>query len=225
MIRHSIWMALGLLAAGCASPQPINTSEISGGRELRPVRAGINVGSLYFARERATDDRSKPVNLERLCEVRLDRLAISPVEAAQADVDLSQNIEASGALSGIRNIFVNVGLSANFNDHFEYKLTNVVDRSISYQEAQNLFDDRAFRQDCRSWRDNISRQRWARYQILSIKTGDIVLQRKSGSGGSADIEARIATAEPKLKAALSRQYNLAVSGRGMVVAVNPIIRE
>lgn len=218
-------MAFGVLAAGCASPQPINTSDISGGRELRPVRAGITVGSLYFARERATDDRSRPVNLERLCEVRLDRLAILPVDVAQADIDLSQNIAASGALSGIQNIFVNVGLSANFSDHFEYKLTNVVDRSITYQEAQNLFDDRAFRQDCRSWRDNISRQQWARYQVLSIKTGDIVLQRKSGSGGSVDIAAKIAVAEPKLKAALSRQYNLAVNGRGMVVAVNPIIRE
>jgi hypothetical protein len=225
MIRHSIWIAFALLAAGCASPRPIDVSPDTGGRELRPVRAGINVGSLYFARERATDDRSKPVNLERLCEVRLDRLAISPVEAAQADVDLSQNIEAAGALSGIRNIFINVGLNANFNDHFEYKLTNVVDRSISYQEAQNLFKDRAFQQDCSNWRDNISRQKWARYQILSIKTGDIVLQRKSGSGGSADIDARIAVAEPKLRVALSRQYKLIVNGRGMVVAVNPIIRE
>jgi hypothetical protein len=225
MIKHSIWMAFGALAAGCATPPPVDTSPYSGGRELRPVRAGINVGSLYFAREKATNDLSTPVDLVRLCEVRLDRLAIVPVEAAQADVDLSRSLEASGALSGIQNIFVNVGLSANFSDHFEYKLTNVVDRSITYQEAQNLFDNRAFRQDCRNWRDNISRQQWARYQILSIKTGDIVLQRKAGSGASADIAAKIAVAEPKLKLALARQYNLLVNGHGMVFAVNPIIRE
>lgn len=192
---------------------------------MRPARAGINVGSLYFAREMATNDSSRPVNLERLCEIRLERHAVLPVEAAQADVDLSHKIDTTGAVSGIRNIFVNVGLSANFNDHFEYKLTNVVDRSISYQEAQTLFDDRAFRRDCKYWRQNISRENWARYQILSIKTGDIVLQRKSDSGASADIKAKIAVAEPQLKAALSRQYNLAVSGRGMVIAVNPIIRE
>ncbi|HEV7260891.1 MAG TPA: hypothetical protein VGN82_24130 [Bosea sp. (in: a-proteobacteria)] len=225
MVRRVIWTIFGLLAAGCASPQPINTSPYSGGRELRPVRAGINVGSLYFARETATNDPSRPVNLERLCEIRLDRLGIQPVEVMQGDVDLSQNIEAAGALSGIRNIFVNVGLNANFSDHFEYKLINVVDRSISYQEAQTLFNDRAFRTDCSYWRTNISRENWARYQILSIKTGDIVLQRKAGSGGSADIEARIAVAEPKLRVALSRQYRLIVNGRGMVVAVNPIIRE
>lgn len=225
MIRHSIWMAFGLLAAGCAPPSPIDTSSYSGGRELRPARAGINVGSLYFARETATNDASRPVNLERLCEIRLDRRGILPVEVAQADVDLSQNIGATGAVSGIQNIFVNVGLSGSFNDHFEYKLTNVVDRSISYQEAQALFNDRAFKQDCSHWRENISRANWARYQILSIKTGDIVLRRKSDSGGSADIKAKIAVAEPQIKLALQRQYNLAVNGRGMVIAVNPIIRE
>jgi hypothetical protein len=218
-------MAFGLLAAGCVpSPSP-DTSKETGGRELRPARAGISVGSLYFAREAATNDASRPVNLERLCEVRLERLAILPVEVAQADVDLSHKIDATGNVSGIKNIFVNVGLNANFNDHFEYKLTNVVDRSISYQEAQTLFDDRAFRKDCSHWRKNISRENWARYQVLSIKTGDLVLQRKSNSGGSADIEAKIAVAEPKLQAALARQYNLGMSGRGMVVAISPIIRE
>ncbi|CAN5187416.1 hypothetical protein BH10PSE8_BH10PSE8_18510 [soil metagenome] len=225
MIRHSIWIAFGILAAGCAPPRPVDFSGDTGGRELRPARAGINVGSLYFARETATNDASKPVNLERLCEVTLERQAILPVEVKQADLDLTYKIDATGAVSGIKNIFVNVGLTGNFNDHFEYKLTNVVDRSISYQEAETLFNDRAFRRDCSSWRSNISRENWARYQVLSIKTGDIVLQRKSGIGGSADIKAKIAVAEPALKAALSRQYNLAVSGRGMVIAVNPIIRE
>jgi len=225
MIKHLFWTAFGLLTAGCATPPSIDTSLYSGGRELRPARAGIDVGSLYFAREAATNDWSKPVNLERLCEIRLDRRRIQPSEAPQADIDLSRKIEATGAVSGIRNIFVNAGLSANFSDHFEYKLTNVVDRSISYQEAQALFDDRAFRTDCSHWRDNISRENWARYQILSIKTGDIVLQRKSDSGASADVKAKIAVAEPQIKATLSRSYNLAVSGRGMVVAVSPIIRE
>jgi hypothetical protein len=225
MIRHSIWMAFGLLAAGCVPQPSIDPGLWTGGRELRPARAGINVGSLYFARETATNDASRPVNLERLCEIRLERHAVLPVEVAQADIDLSYKIDATGAVSGIKNIFVNVGLNANFNDHFDYKLTNVVDRSISYQEAQTLFNDRAFRKDCRDWSQRISRENWARYQVLSIKTGDIVLQRKSDSGGSADIKARIAVAEPQLKAALSRQYNLAVNGRGMVIAVNPIIRE
>ena len=225
MTSYLTWAAFGFLAAGCVPASSINPGGESGGRELRPARAGINVGSLYFARETATNDLSKPVNLERLCETTLERHAILPVEVKQVDVDLAYKIDATGAVSGIRNIFVNLGLTGNFNDHFEYKLTNVVDRSISYQEAEKLFNDRAFRRDCSSWRSNISRENWARYQVLSIKTGDIVLQRKSGIGGSADIKARIAVAEPQIKAALSRQYDLAVSGRGMVVAVNPIIRE
>jgi hypothetical protein len=225
MTRHFLSIACGLLAAGCAtSPQP-DLPGGTGGRELRPARAGINVGSLYFARERATEDRSRPVNLERLCEVSLARYAMLPVDARQSDVDLSFKLEASGAVSGIKNIFVNLGLSGSFSDHFEYKLTNVVDRSISYQEAQTLFDDRAFKRDCSHWRKNISRENWARYQILSIKTGDIVLRQKTETGVSADIKAKIAVAEPQLKAALSRSYNLAVSGQGMVIAVNPIIRE
>lgn len=225
MTRHFLSIACGLLAAGCAtSPQP-DLAGGTGGRELRPARAGINVGSLYFARERATEDRSRPVNLERLCEVNLARYAVLPVDARQSDVDLSFKLEASGAVSGIKNIFVNLGLSGNFSDHFEYKLTNVVDRSISYQEAQTLFDDRAFKRDCSHWRKNISRENWARYQILSIKTGDIVLRQKTETGVSAEIKAKIAVAEPHLKVALSRSYNLAVSGQAMVIAVNPIIRE
>lgn len=225
MIRHFLSIACGLLAAGCTASARPDTSVYTGARELRPARAGINVGSLYFAREKATEDRSRPVNLERLCEVNLERHAVLPVDAKQSDLDLSYKLEASGAVTGIKNIFVAIGLSGNFSDHFEYKLTNVVDRSISYQEAETLFADRAFKRDCGHWRRNISRENWARYQILSLKTGDIVLRQKSDSSASADIKAKIAVAEPQLKAALSRGYNLAVSGQGMVIAVNPIIRE
>ena len=91
--------------------------------------------------------------------------------------------------------------------------------------SENVFKARAFKSDCKDWRANISRENWARYQVLSIKTGDIVFQRKREIAGSADLKARIAAAEPQLKAALSRTYKLAVSGRGVVAAVNPIIRD
>jgi hypothetical protein len=226
MIKQSICAMVGVLAAACSSSLPwIEPGSPAGGRELRPARAGINVGSLYFARERATDDISKPVNLERLCEVSLDKYSVTPVDAVQADMDLTSQVEGSAAASGIKNIFVNLGLSGNLGDYYEYKLTNVVDRSISYQEAQDVFKARAFKGKCPDWRAEISRNKWARYQILSIKTGDIVFQRKSDIGGSVDLKAKIAVAEPQLKAALSRKYNLAVSGRGVVIAVNPIIRE
>lgn len=226
MIKPSICAVVGILAAGCGPAlQAPDLSGPSGGRELRPARAGINVGSLYFAREAATDETSKPVNLEELCEVRLDTYGVTPVDVKQVDVDLSSQLDGTGTLSGIKNILVDLGLTGNLNDYYEYKLTNVVSRSITYQEAQNVFKARAFKGKCPDWRANISKNNWARYQILSIKTGDIVFQRKSDIGVGAEIKAKIAVAEPQLKAALSNKYNLAMSGRGVVIAVNPIIRE
>ncbi len=231
MIKQLAGLALAILAAGCSSSTspdisiPAGGRELLGGRELRPARAGINVGSLYFAREVATDDSSKPVNLEELCEVTLANYGVTPADAVQVDIDLSSQLDGTAALSGIKNIFVDLGLSGNISDYYEYKLTNVVNRSISYQDAQNIFKGRAFKGKCPDWRANISRQKWARYQVLAIKTGDIIFQRKSDIGASADIKAKIAVAEPQLKAALSRKYNMAMSGRGVVVAVNQIIRE
>lgn len=50
----------------------------TGERELRPPTSGIRVGSLYYVREKPTEDISKPANLIKLCTTRLDRYGIVP---------------------------------------------------------------------------------------------------------------------------------------------------
>lgn len=219
--------ALALLAGlACASCHHTSAPAVLGGRILQPHKAGINVGSLYFAREAPTNDQSRPVNLERLCEINLEKYNVTPVyETETLDIDLASQLEATGALSGIKNYFVSLGLSGGFSDYYEYKLTNVRDRSITLDEAERIFNGRAFRSDCRYWRSNVSRANWARYQVLSLKTGDIALQQKSSANLSADVKAKISVAEPQLKAALKNEYKLAVSGKGLVISVSPIIRD
>lgn len=218
-------LTAALLCGACTTPQS-RIDDAIGGRELRPARAGIKVGSLYFARERATDDQSRPFNLEPLCEINLDRYGIVPqTDMAVADIDLSGRLEATGALTGIRNYFAEIGLSGSFSDYFEYKITNVRAQSITLDEAERVFESRAFRRDCKRWTGNITRWNWARYQVLSFKTGDIVFQRKSDAGLSAEVKAKIAVAEPRLKASLKREHALVLSGTNLVFAVSPFIRE
>lgn len=213
----------GLACVACTQPQ---MSEALSGRELRPQKAGINVGSLYFAREAPTNDLSRPVNLERLCEINLAKYDIVSLQDTESrDIDLTRQLEATGALSGIKNYFVTLGLSGGFSDYFDYKLTNVRDKSITLTEAEKIFNDRAFQSDCKYWRANVSRERWARYQVLSLTTGDIVLQQKNAANLSADVQAKISVAEPALKASLKRDYKLIVTGKGLVVAVSPVIRD
>lgn len=217
----------GIVCAACAQPQ-LNEKGVLSGRELRPQKAGINVGSLYFARETPTNDSSKPVNLEPLCEINLEKYGIiarTDADGERRDIDLSGQLEASGALSGIKNYLVTAGIGGGFSDYFEYKLTNVRDSSITWTQAQAIFNDRAFQNDCKYWRSNISREQWARYQVLSLTVGDIVFQQKNATNLSPDIQAKISVAEPALKASLKRDYKLLVSGKGLVVAVNQVIRD
>lgn len=222
-MKRVLPFAAALLCGACTTPQ---LGDAIGGRELRPPRAGINVGSLYFAREKATDDQSRPFNLEPLCEINLARYGVVPSPDREvADIDLSGKLEATGALSGIRNYFAELGLSGSFSDYFEYKATNVREQSITLEEAERIFESRAFRQDCKRWTGNITRWNWARYQVLSFKTGDIVFQQKGNAGLSADVKAKIAVAEPRLKASLKREYALVLNGTNLVFAVSPFIRE
>lgn len=214
------------LAAFSAACTTIDVPGSIGGRELRPATAGINVGSLYFAREEATNDLSRPVNLDRLCEVNLARYGVVPMEDVKvADIDLTGQLEVTGALSGIKNYFAEIGLSGSFGDYFEYKATNVRQKSITLTEAERVFESRAFRTDCKGWRAKISRENWARYQVLSVMTGDIVFQMRENAGLSTEIKAKIAVAEPALKASLKREQKLVLSGTGLVFAVSPIIRD
>lgn len=199
---------------------------IPGERELRPPRAGIQVGSLYYVREAPTVDLSQPANLERLCNVSLSKYGISPQEGeAVADIDLLTKYEASGGLDGVKTNFFSLGFSGSLSDYFEYKLTNVRRTDISYDEAQRIFNDRAFRRDCTSWRANIAGQKWAIYQIQSISVGDIVFTRKPLNFNlDANASAKLASIEPKLKASIRREAQAGFNGKGVVATFGPILR-
>ncbi|MBB4219229.1 hypothetical protein FHT79_006460 [Rhizobium sp. BK212] len=195
-----------------------------GGRELRPPRAGIEVGSLYYVRETPTNDLRRPANLERLCDVNLARYNVSSSSAKVSDIDLLGKLDADGSLNVAKQALINVGLSAQLSRYYEYKLVNVVQTDISFEDAQRIFKDRAFRGDCTSWRGNIAGQNWGQYQITAIKTGDIQFSRKSDSGLNADLSAKLKTIEPGIKASIKNETKADFSGKGVVAVFTPILR-
>lgn len=217
-------LALGLAACAHASQTSPATEDI-GGRELRPPRAGITVGSLYFVREKPTDDLSRPANLERLCDVNLTVYGVETTGPVRvADIDLMSRLEANGSLGGIATVFVKAGLQGNISRYFEYKLINVTQTDISLNDAENIYANRAFRKDCAAWRQNIGALNWGKYQIIAIKVGDLSFARKSISGASADITAKLNVVEPALKAELRRETGATFSGKGLVAVFSPISR-
>lgn len=217
-------VAVALLAAGLGGCNTI--SGMTGERELRPPRAGIQVGSLYFVREAPTAELSRPANLERLCTVNLAKYGISPMDGQTvADIDLLTKYEGSGSLDGIKNDFLSLGFTGSISDYFDYKLTNVKRADISYDEAQRIFNDRGFHQDCKSWRGNIAGQNWGIYQIQSVSIGDIVFTRKPlNLSFDANASAKLASLEPKLKASLKREAQADFNGKGVVATFGPILR-
>lgn len=219
-IGAAILVVSGLGLAGC-NP---SFSGIIGERELRPPRTGVQVGSLYYVRERPTNDLSRPANLERLCSINLDRYIVSPQTVQVADIDLLRKLDVEGSLDGIKNEFFSLGLSGNLNNHFEYKLANVKRVDISYVEAERIFQNRGTRQDCLNWRGNIASNGWGIYQIQSISIGDIQFSRKSSFGLSAEASAKIKTFEPRLKASIKRSTGVEFNGKGMVASFGPIVR-
>lgn len=221
-------LAAVLLLGGCVSTgMSAGISPVSWGeRELRPPRAGIQVGSLYYVRETPTADLSRPANLERLCSVALSKYGISAQEGQSvADIDLLTKYDATGGLDGVKTSFFSLGFSGSLSDYFEYKLTNVKRTDISYDEAQRIFNDRAFRKDCTSWRGNIAGQNWGIYQIQSISVGDIVFTRKPLNFNlDANASAKLASIEPQLKASIKREAQTGFTGKGVVATFGPISR-
>lgn len=170
-------------------------------------------------------DISKPANLESLCDVNLAAYGVQASAGdAVGDIDLQNNLEASGALSGIENILVNVGLSGSFSDYFTYKLTNAKRTHISYNDAEKIYQARGFRKDCAAWRGNIAGQNWGIYQILSVTVGDIDFQKKNAANLDANASIQLRSVEPKIKAAIKRDAHMNYAGKGIVVTFGPIAR-
>lgn len=212
----AFWCWLGF---NCTSPI------LTGERELRPPRAGVEVGSLYYVRERPTNDLSRPANLERLCTVNLGRYGVTPKAGQQiADIDLLSKLEFEGTLSGIQTELVSLGLSGSVSNYFEYKLSNVTRTDIDYVDAEKIFRQRATQDDCLQWRGNIERNNWGIYQIQSISIGDIKFARKNEFSSGVDASAKLRVVEPKLKASIKNTTGVQFGGKGLVVTFAPIPR-
>ncbi len=219
----SAYAVVALLALGaCHTP---NIPDALGERELRPPRQGITVGSLYYVRESPTSELSAPANLEQLCTVNLAAYGVtSPQQHPVADVDLLSKYDASGSLEGVKTSFLSLGLSGGLNDYFEYKLVNAKRSEIDYNQAEQIYNARAFRRDCRTWRGNIGGHAWGIYQIRSITTGDLTFSRKWGGNVTGEAAVKLRALEPKLKAELKRTAQMGFSGKAMVVSFGPITR-
>ena len=213
--------AVGLILAGCGGGGP--SGEL-GGRELRPPRAGIKVGSLYYVKEAPNAESDSPANLIRLCDFNLADFQISPETQPVADIDLLKKFEISGGLEGVKTKAVELGLSGNISRYYTYKLTNVSQSDISYAEAGSVFDKSAFGPNCSKWRNNIAQENWGMYQVQNVKVGDIVFERKNSAGLSASVKAKLQVIEPELKSTLQNNYEAKLSGKQLVVSFEPIDR-
>lgn len=196
------------------------------GRALIPPREGIKVGSLYFVREAPTADLSRPADLERLCEVNLDKYDIHPSGPfGVADIDFARSPEFSATLSGLQASIVSAGLTGSFSDYYEYKLVNAKRVDISFVEAERLFASRAFQSDCTGWRRNIGKLNWGKYQILGITYGDINFGPKRDIVFSPEISAKIASLTPKLAMTLKSSSHETISGKALVISFSPLLRD
>lgn len=209
---------------GCGETVPI--ADETGGRELKPPREGIRVGSLYYVRENPTNDLTRPANLESLCFFDLP-LSDVTLEADQrvADIDLLKKLEASGELGGIETKFASAGLSGGIDRYYSYKLTNARKSSVTLQDASRLFNEQGDGPKCSGWRENVGQFDWAAYQIQSVISGDIIFARKSTSNASGDLSAALEVLEPELVAELSKENSAGVTGTGLVVSFVPISRQ
>jgi hypothetical protein len=197
----------------------------NGERELRPPRAGIQVGSLYYVREKPTDNVSSPANLQPLCSVNLATYGITLASPQPvADVDLLSNLALSGSLSGVQTRMATLGLNGSVSSYFEYKITNVMRTDIQYLDAEKIFSARATRDDCLNWRGNVGKNNWAIYQIQAISSGDINFGRKTDWALEADVSAKLLQIEPQVKASIKRSSSVQMNGKGLVVSFVPILR-
>ena len=215
--------AITTLLGGCFG-QNIPSGQIEG-RLLQPPREGIKVGSLYYVREKPTNSFKKGAYLESLCYINLDKYGIVPEGPfSTADIDFSRQLELSGAISGLNARIADVGLDGKFSDYFEYKLTNAKRVDITGVDAEKLFRSRAFQDDCLGWRNNISKNGWAAYQILSVTYGDISFGPKTTASLSPTVSLKLASITPSIKSTISSTTQTKTSGKGLVVSFTPIIR-
>lgn len=196
------------------------------GRELRPAKSNIWPGSLYYVREEPTTSIESSANLQDLCYFPLDEISRSQLTLKELpDFDILSELAVAGELSGIEIEAVKAGLKGDLSNYYSYKLTNAKEISLPLVDAQNLFESRAYRDKCQGWRKNIINEGWAAYQVLSVTIGDLEFARKGGGSFNAEVSASIANFEPKIKGELKRSFANVLSGRNVVIAFQPLLRQ
>lgn len=223
-MRYGVWTA-ALVCIALAGCKPTGLAPELGAREIRPPQTGIYVGSLYYADEAPTGELGRPVSIESLCQVvDLRPFEVSnPTEGRVDAINIADRLSIDASASGISNALASVGLTGAFTSYFDYKMVNVTKYSIPATDADVVFEGLMSQKRCRA--SVASRTgSLAIYQVKAVYVGDIVFERKRGASLSADVELKLKAVQPKIAAALKREYSVGVTGRGVVFSFVPIPR-
>ncbi|MCS0501506.1 hypothetical protein [Ancylobacter mangrovi] len=196
-------------------------------RPIQPPQSNVQVGSLYYAREEPTEKLDRPLALEPLCFTDLDLHGIALVDNSNVpSFDVTSAFSGGGHFSGLRTRLLSAGLSGDVTDYYDLKLVNVTKSGITHTDAENLFEALSQRGNCRRWFSNLDKnlKQFAIYQIESVYSGDIALSRKQSQSGQANLSLTLAKLQPQLEAELKRETGDAVTGKTMVFAVVPLVR-
>lgn len=212
-------IGLGFGLSGCAGGVPF------GARAVSPPETGIQAAYLYTSYERPGSNYQGPLSISLLCDVSASLLKNISYqdESAVADIDLLSTFSVSGGVSGIKLSVVSAELQGSLSDYYELKLTRVVKRYVSQEEANAVFNRLVSRPSCGN--TYVAQRRgFAVYQVRAIYVGDVHFGVKRDAGFSADLAIKLKALEPKIKAQLKRGYNLSFDGKQMVGAVETIPR-
>lgn len=193
-------------------------------RAVKPPQQNVRVGSLYYARETPTERLDLPVAIEPLCFTALDRHEVQLIDTVGvASFDVTDSFSGGAGLSGIKTTLLSAGLKGDLSTYYDLKLTDVTKSGITRDDAQKIFEALKRWGECRAWFGKVD-PNFAVYQIEAVYTGNLVLVRKQTTGGEADLSVRLNAIEPALTAKLKSEAGDSVTGKSMVFAIVPILR-
>lgn len=222
--RMSVVLGGALLLAACDPNQMLPNPTLLGGTALRPPVADLAIGTLFYTKE-ANPNLKGIVSFYPLCTPDLTARGFPPPTAQGSikELNLLPNVGASGELSGIETEMASLGLQGGISRYFEYKLTNITVVSYDAVTAQNILETMDSWDRCKTWRKAMPGK--PVYQISLAYRGDIVFSQKNDASVDANLSAKIASLEPKLKLALKNATQYGVSGPGLFVVVEPVQRQ
>ncbi len=226
MTMARLFLAIGSFAclAACIPNQTIPNPDILSGTALKPPVSDLAVGTLFYTKD-TKPDLNGLVSFLPLCTPDLANRGFPPpkTQTSLKDIDLLANLGASGELSGLEIQFTKLGLTGGINRYFEYKLTNVEVLSYDAVTAKQIFDSMDKWDRCKGWRETVPGK--PIFQIPLAYRGDLTFSRKNDASLGADVSAKIASLEPKLKLALKNATQYGVSGKALFVVVEATQRQ